>query len=72
MPGFGVRVGCGAGGPDLFGAALDDDLGVTPFRITNDAHPDEAPALAADGNKILAVYSSFRAAYHKFNTDNPR
>ncbi|EYF01961.1 MYXO-CTERM sorting domain-containing protein [Chondromyces apiculatus] len=53
---------CGASGPDLFGATLDDDLGVSTFRITDDAYPDRAPALAADGDKLLAVYSSYRAA----------
>ncbi|EYF01960.1 MYXO-CTERM sorting domain-containing protein [Chondromyces apiculatus] len=53
---------CGASGPDLFGAALDDDLGVSLFRITSDAHSDRAPALAADGDKVLATYSSYRAA----------
>ncbi|AKT42694.1 hypothetical protein [Chondromyces crocatus] len=51
---------CGPNGSDLFGAALDGDLDVTPFNITNDAHPEHAPALAASGTTILATYSSFR------------
>ncbi|EYF01962.1 hypothetical protein [Chondromyces apiculatus] len=53
---------CGANSSDLFGAALDADLNVATFRITDDGSPDHAPALAVHDGKILAVYSSYRAA----------
>ncbi|AKT42693.1 hypothetical protein [Chondromyces crocatus] len=51
---------CGPNGADLFGAALDGDLSVAPFTLTTDGFDDEAPALAAAGQHILATYSSHR------------